>query len=192
MSGGYWRQGGTIQNGLFLDIGKLPSNLHFSHFSGKPGNLSFLGDVCTIPSLDLINFFTYNTSFKTNNLYLFQLGSASLFLVPTYILPLHHIFVLLAMCLFPFSPWIHFRILMSSHWWHPWPPSEIPVCCLWPGWVGIVVWEGGVGGHQWEDLIIYQFLSRDNHARSFLWRIRTGERWCINLHIVSGEGLMLK
>ena len=52
--------------------------------------------------------------------------------------------------------------------------------------------EGGGVIHQFEDLILSRFLSREAHARSWLGRIGKGARGCVKSHIISGKGLTLK
>ena len=51
--------------------------------------------------------------------------------------------------------------------------------------------EGG-NIHQWEDLILAQFLSQDDHERRYLGRIGMGARCCVKPRIISGEALTLK
>ena len=139
---------------MLPDTGKLPTSLFCAHFSENPGTLSSLLFICTMLSLDLIEFTAqrqargfifvgrhlYNTFSRLNQVHrlttrfkkthFIQIGSASLFLIPTSLIPLHSVTPLLSVSILPWALWIPYRILRSSHRCHWWPLSEMMVCCI--------------------------------------------------------------
>ena len=194
------RQGYPIRNGLFPDTGKSPASVFFAHLLGKPGTLyfwlAFVQRLISTRSISMLKYkflrrSKFNSTIINNNIYLLRLGSATLILVPTSLLPLQSSVLLSTLRIFPWASWIPSQSLGSSHRCQPWQLLEIVVRCICLGMVDIVGWWGG-DIHQSEDIILARFLSRDARERSCLRRIVTGARCCITSRLISGEGSTLK